>query len=1149
MGRNPLHLPLILRASAGKFDHHTAMRFPLATFEAADCVRAHCNIALVILMSITPPLSAQQEFPAATEYVPLVDRGLEMELWAREPLLFNPVALSFDDQGRLFVVETARRGSVDIDIRAHKEWIKEDLGSDTIPKQVELFKKWMAPEKSNENRPWLPDLNNDGSHDWRDLTMVKERIHRIEDTDGDGKADSSKVFAEGFNEPNNGAAAGVLPYGNDVYYTIYPDIWRLTDQDQDGIADSREILHRGFGVHAAMDGHDIHGLTVGPDGWIYFSVGDNGISVTTKEGKQIHYPNTGGVLRMRPDGSDLELFAYGLRNVQEIAFDDFGNWFSVDNDGDVRGERERFVYITKGSDSGWRLNWQFRTKGWATYTGMPTYSPWIEEKMWIPHHEGQAAYITPPIANYSVGPGGFKYNPGTALNDRYQGFFFLAQFPVKKITAFRAQPKEAYFEMVDEHIFHQGLMASAINFGPDGAAYIADWDGMWQPNDKGAIYKVDDPSVAGSLLREEVKRLIRISFKEQALSDLVDWLGHPDQRIRLKAQFELVRRERLNELLTIARKTEAPLLARIHALWGIGQFEERVPEAVIRQLPMNDPQHEVRAQSAKVTGDLQAASASSKLINLLKDDHPRVRFMTGIALGKIKDPSAFEAVRKMLEENNNQDPYLRHAGVMAWVGMNDIASLKACASDKSLSVRLAAVVALRRLQSEAVKMFLEDKHIIVVRETVRAIHDDFSIPGALPNLARLLMHLPENMRKDEAIVRRAINANMRLGKQENADRLMDYSQDPTAPETMRVEALESLATWNADPYLDRVTGRVRHLVNRQSNAADQVLQSGFQSVLLEASPTFRAELIRLVDTYQIKVNDTTLAAWVNTPELDLSTRIRSLSALTESGYTGLSEVIDIALQSDQVALRIQAIESLAHTDTKEFQSYFKNKGHSLTMEEQQLGLQKLGGISSETSRSILMQYFDTLEKGTLPPKLQLDVLEAATAHKGTDLADKAIQYRQSLGSPMSMSYHQSALMGGNVERGKQVFEGHIAAQCIRCHDAGGPENQVGPVLKGIGKTKTREYLLESLINPSAKLAEGYALTMIQLKNGDTQSGRIASETEDALTFINVAGEKMELTKTDISQRTVIQASTMPPMIGILTPFELRDLVEFLATWE
>ena len=102
-----------------------------------------------------------------------------MDLWAREPMLINPVALSFDDQGRLYVVETARRGTVDIDIRAHKEWVKEDLGSVSIPRQIELFRKWMSPGNSRKNRPWLKDRNGDGSHDWRDLTTVKERVHLL----------------------------------------------------------------------------------------------------------------------------------------------------------------------------------------------------------------------------------------------------------------------------------------------------------------------------------------------------------------------------------------------------------------------------------------------------------------------------------------------------------------------------------------------------------------------------------------------------------------------------------------------------------------------------------------------------------------------------------------------------------------------------------------------------------------------------------------------------------------------------------------------------------------------------------------------------------------------------------------------------------
>ena len=713
----------------------------------------------------------------------------------------------------------------------------------------------------------------------------------IEDTDNDGKADTSHVFAEGFNEVNNGAAAGVMPFEDHVYFTVYPDIWQLEDLDGDGISDKNIRLFRGFGVHAAYDGHDIHGLTVGPDGKIYFSVGDNGTSVMTQEGQRLHYPNTGGVLRMNPDGSELEFYATGLRNVQEIAFDDYGNLFSVDNDGDVRGERERFVYIAEGSDSGWRLNWQFRTKGWSPYTGMPIYSPWIEERMWIPFHEGQPAHITPPLSNYSVGPGGFKYNPGTALNESYKGYFFLAQFPVKKITAFRVRPKGASFEMIDEHIFHQGLMASAINFGPDGAAYIADWDGMWQPNDKGAIYRIDDPELTSSKLRKEVKSLLAESFGKTSSEMLQDLLGHPDQRIRLKAQFELARRNAMEIMADTFSDPVNSQLARIHALWGLGQVRDEVPMSVIKKLPLKDGDPEIRAQSAKIAGDLKAQALCKDLIESLQDENPRVRFMASMALGKIGEPQAFDPITQMLMENLDHDPFIRHGAVMAWTGIKDSNSLIELAQHQNLDVRLAATVALRRLKEPGIRVFLQDKHPFVMREAARAIHDDFSILTALPDLAAMLMNLDDEMLKDEAIVRRCISANMRLGLKEHAARLLDFAKSGSASAEMRLEALESLSTWDAQPFIDRVVGRIRNLENRNPSAGKDVLSDHFQHILNGAEGEFRSRLLNLAARYHLDVDRSILKEWVHDVDLDAQTRRRAFVTLTESNDPDLDSII------------------------------------------------------------------------------------------------------------------------------------------------------------------------------------------------------------------------------------------------------------------
>ena len=131
------------------------------------------------------------------------------------------------------------------------------------------------------------------------------------------------------------------------------------------------------------------------------------------------------ILRANPDGTEAEIFATGLRNPEEFAFDEYGNLISPDNDGDHPGEVERLVYIVDGMDSGWRINWQF---GKYVDPDNNTYKVWMDEGLFKPRFAGQAAYITPPIAPWHAGPAGFDYNPGTALDDAWRGYFFGSVF-------------------------------------------------------------------------------------------------------------------------------------------------------------------------------------------------------------------------------------------------------------------------------------------------------------------------------------------------------------------------------------------------------------------------------------------------------------------------------------------------------------------------------------------------------------------------------------------------------------------------------------------------------------------------------------------------------------------------------------------------
>jgi len=223
--------------------------------------------------------------------------GMHMDIFAGEALVANPVAFSIDEMGRVFVCETFRQGKGVEDNRKHLAWLEDDLASQSIADRLAMFRKHLGEQV-------------------HEYTVHEDRVRLLLDTDKDTVADKVITFADSFNEIEDGTGAGVLAIDGDVYYTCIPNLWLLKDADKDGVADVKRSLHSGYGVRVAFRGHDMHGLTLGPDGRIYFSIGDRGYNVISREGEHLHRPYCGAVFRCERDGSGLEEFAYGLRNPQ-----------------------------------------------------------------------------------------------------------------------------------------------------------------------------------------------------------------------------------------------------------------------------------------------------------------------------------------------------------------------------------------------------------------------------------------------------------------------------------------------------------------------------------------------------------------------------------------------------------------------------------------------------------------------------------------------------------------------------------------------------------------------------------------------------------------------------------------------------------------
>lgn len=1080
------------------------------------------------------------DFADSSEVSVRLASGFELNLWAPGPLLRNAVALSFDNQGVAYVSETSRRKSSDLDIREHRDWMIDDLRLQTIEDTRDLHLQKMATELSEQNT-WQEDLNQDSVHDYRDLEVQSEYIRRVWDSDGDGRADASSLFAEDFNSMLTGVAAGVLWRDDEVFLTAAPDVWRLKDKDGNGAADWREVISHGYGIHIAYAGHDMSGLTTGPDGRVYWSIGDLGVNTVDQNGKRWAFPNEGAVMRCNPDGSDFEVFAHGLRNPQELAFDDYGNLISVDNDGDHAGEHERYVHIIEGSDTGWRINWQFGKYDQPN----EEYKVWMDERLHVPHFKGQAAYILPPLALAFNGPAGLAYNPGTALGEAWKGHFFVSYFTGSsansKIEAFRLEPKGASFSLASQVDAMVGIVPTGVAFGPDGALYFNDWKDGYAKKPAGRIWRLDvsNPNAA----RKETQQILAAGMGKSSEEELLQRMAHADQRVRLMAQFELVRRKSTSNLLEVAG-SEDPL-ARVHAVWGIGQLlrkGEADPSILLPFLTAEDGH--VRAQTAKVLGDVRYPAAYDALVGQLADSFVPAQFFAIEALGKLGDRRVLPELVKILEKTGDSDPHLRHGLMIALSLLEDEAGLVALASHSSADVRIGAVVALRRMAAPGVAVFLKDADPLVVTEAARAINDDLSIPAALPDLAAALATAEIT---DEAFLRRAINANLRLGGDACAQRLAAYAARTDAPEAMRADALWALGYWHALPVLDRVDGRYRGPADHPLAEAQQAIAPMINTLLTSGPVPVRAAAAELAGRLPYPAAEPELFRLAQAAAQPLSIRQAALLSLADLKSDKLAAALNVALADRQTELRQTAQAVLGQAQLPEavkvemLAKVLKNS----TISEQQAALNSLGAFRDPAAEQLLGQWLDQLIAGRVDPALRLEVVQAVEESGFATLQEKAKQYEASKPADDLLAVFDESLYGGDARKGRNAFYRNNSAQCIRCHAINGQGGEVGPELSAIAGVLSREDLLMSLVNPSARLAPGYGTVILNLKAGEKVVGTLEGESAKVVRVKLVSGEIREVPLADIAQRQDAP-SAMPTMKGVLTKSEIRDVVAFLA---
>lgn len=438
-------------------------------------------------------------------------------------------------------------------------------------------------------------------------------VVRCLDDDGDGKADRVNVFAR-MEHPR-----GVIAQNGKVWVLHPPFLSLYHDDDGDGASDRREVLVSGLTTSQIDErggDHTTNGIRMGLDGWIYIAVGDYGFhGAKGKDGVTLSQRG-GGILRVRPDGTELEVFATGLRNPFAIAIDPFLNLFTRDNTNDGAGWDVRVSHLIPSADYGYSQR----------FANFPD-------------------EVMPPLGSYGQGGGtGALDLHDERWPEEFRGVLLTGDWGRSEVYRHVLTPAGASFR-ADQNVFLSIPRPTGMDLGGDGRLYVASWRGgeasVYVGPQVGFLACVTPPGWDSQASR-------RLDLKSAELPELLDRLRGPNAGARFDAQREILRRGRSPEtsaaLLQLASRSREPLTARVAALTALKQLDGRESHPALRKLAEDAA---VREFALKALADRRSqldGVDAGLFVAALADPSPRVRAQALIALGRLGDASAAPAI-------------------------------------------------------------------------------------------------------------------------------------------------------------------------------------------------------------------------------------------------------------------------------------------------------------------------------------------------------------------------------------------------------------------------------------------------------------------------------------------------------------------------
>jgi quinoprotein glucose dehydrogenase len=282
-------------------------------------------------------------------------------------------------------------------------------------------------------------------------------------------------------------------------------------------------------------------------------------------------------------------------------------------------------------------------------------------------------------------------------------------------------------------------------------------------------------------------------------------------------------------------------------------------------------------------------------------------------------------------------------------------------------------------------------------------------------------------------------------------------------------------------------------------------------------------------------------------------------ALAKLNSGTASEAVRLAIQDPDPLLKASAVPYLDRLDGEEGFRLLSGLAMDASGDRvsRQSAWRELGNragaasSSTETQRrtttDVLARGLDQLLQGKLPAHLQLDLLEAGAASSDPSIRAQLKHWSDSLPKDNPLAAHQPALEGGNAQNGRRLFLEKPETQCVRCHKIANNGGTVGPGLDGVGKRLSRQQLLESIVTPNAQIAAGFENVVLTLKNGTSIAGTLKQETNGQLLLLSGEDGEVNVNASDVQSRQRGLSAMPDGLATLLTRFELRDLIEYLAS--